>query len=99
MAFGHASGTHVSQIDLAADAKHVVAIVGQDVQAVVLPFLRIPPQLMGNVSHNAGGFGSIREAAAGWAADELEPLQARMVKINGWVDDEVIASTPMRFLH
>lgn len=28
-----------------------------------------------------------------WAANELEPLQARMLKINDWVGDEVISFT------
>ncbi|MDX6083936.1 phage portal protein [Xanthomonas campestris pv. incanae] len=60
----------------------------------MLAALRIPPQLMGIVPQNAGGFGSIREAAAVWAANELEPLQARMLKINDWVGDEVISFAP-----
>ncbi|KGT56461.1 Presumed portal vertex protein [Xanthomonas citri pv. fuscans] len=60
----------------------------------MLAALRIPPQLMGIVPQNAGGFGSIREAAAVWAANELEPLQARMLKINDWVGDDVISFTP-----
>jgi len=56
--------------------------------------LRVPPQLMGIVPQNAGGFGSIRDAAAVWAANELEPLQSRMLKINDWLGQEVIAFQP-----
>nr|WP_256346284.1 MULTISPECIES: site-specific integrase [unclassified Pseudomonas] len=41
----------------------------------VLASLRIPPQLMGIMPRNAGGFGSIREAAQIYAANELEPIQ------------------------
>lgn len=36
-----------------------------------LAMLRIPPQLVGVVPQNAGGFGSIREAAQVWAVNEL----------------------------
>ena len=56
----------------------------------MLASLRIPPQLMGIVPQNAGGFGSIREAAMVWAANELEPLQTRMRRVNEWIGEEVI---------
>lgn len=56
----------------------------------MLASLRIPPQLMGIVPQNAGGFGSIREAAMVWAANELEPLQTRMRRVNDWIGEEVI---------
>lgn len=39
---------------------------------------------------NSGGFGSIRDAAAVWAAMELAPLQTRMTAINEWLGQEVI---------
>jgi capsid portal protein len=44
----------------------------------MLAALRIPPQLMGIVPQNAGGFGAIKEAADIWAMNELEPIQARL---------------------
>ncbi|OMQ21282.1 hypothetical protein XpCFBP7293_20350 [Xanthomonas perforans] len=44
----------------------------------MLAALRIPLQFIGIVPQNAGGFGSIREAVAVWAANELKPPQARM---------------------
>lgn len=56
----------------------------------VLASLRIPPQLMGIVPQNAGGFGSIKEAAEIYIAHELEPIQARMMQINEWVGDDVL---------
>lgn len=56
----------------------------------MLAGLRIPPQLMGVVPANAGGFGSIREAALVYAANELEPIQTRMLQVNDWLGDEVI---------
>lgn len=59
-----------------------------------LAMLRIPPQLMGVVPQNAGGFGSIREAAQIWAVNELEPEQARLMQINEWLGEEVIRFNP-----
>ncbi|WP_295514913.1 phage portal protein [uncultured Pseudomonas sp.] len=60
----------------------------------MLAGLRIPPQLMGIVPQNAGGFGSIRDAAEVYAANELEPLQARLAQLNEWVGEEVIRFRP-----
>jgi PBSX family phage portal protein len=60
----------------------------------VLASLRIPPQLMGIVPQNAGGFGSIREAAQIYAANELEPIQARMAQVNEWLGEEVVRFKP-----
>jgi len=56
----------------------------------LLAALRIPPQLMGIVPTNAGGFGSLREAAEVWAVNELEPIQARLAQVNEWLGDEVV---------
>jgi len=56
----------------------------------MLAALRVPPQLLGVVPQNSGGFGSIRDAATVWAALELEPLQTRMLAINEWLGVEVI---------
>lgn len=60
----------------------------------LLAALRIPPQLMGIVPQNAGGFGSLREAAEVWAINELEPIQARLTQVNEWLGDEVIRFKP-----
>lgn len=59
-----------------------------------LAMLRIPPQLMGVVPQNAGGFGSVREAAEVWAVNELEPDQARLLQINEWIGEEVVRFDP-----
>ncbi|UCP00577.1 phage portal protein [Metapseudomonas lalkuanensis] len=56
----------------------------------MLAALRIPPQLMGIVPVNAGGFGSIKDAAEVWTANELEPVQARLQQVNEWVGEEVV---------
>lgn len=60
----------------------------------LLAALRIPPQLMGIVPQNAGGFGSIRDAAQVWALNELEPVQARLAQINDWLGEEVVRFNP-----
>ena len=60
----------------------------------VLASLRIPRQLMGIVPQNAGGFGSIRDAAQIYAANELEPIQARMAQVNDWLGEEVVKFKP-----
>lgn len=46
------------------------------------------------VPQNAGGFGSIREAAQIYAANELETIQARMVQVNDWLGDDVVHFKP-----
>lgn len=55
-----------------------------------LAMLRIPPQLMGVVPQNAGGFGSVRDAIELWQINELEPEQARLRQINDWLGEEVV---------
>ena len=60
----------------------------------VLASLRIPPQLLGIVPQNAGGFGSIREAASVWAGNELAPIQRRLARVNEWVGYDVITFDP-----
>ena len=51
---------------------------------------RIPPQLMGVVPSNAGGFGSITQAAEVYAMNELAPLQRRFEQLNEWLGEEVV---------
>ena len=60
----------------------------------MLAGLRIPLQLMGIIPQNAGGFGSIRDAALVYTANELEPLQARLAQVNEWLGEEVLRFRP-----
>lgn len=46
------------------------------------------------VPQNAGGFGSIKEAAQVWAINELEPIQARLQQVNEWLGVEVVRFNP-----
>jgi len=56
----------------------------------VLAAHRIPPQLLGIIPNNAGGFGSVREAADVYHHNEIEPMQRRYELINDWVGEEVV---------
>lgn len=55
---------------------------------------RVPPQLMGIVPNNTGGFGDAKDAAAVFAANELAPLQQRLMELNDWMGEEVVKFNP-----
>lgn len=55
---------------------------------------RIPPQLMGIIPQNTGGFGDVEKAARVFVANELEPLQATMREINEWAGEEIVRFDP-----
>ncbi len=55
---------------------------------------RIPPQLMGIIPQNTGGFGDVEKAARVFVANELEPLQAAMLEINEWMREEIVRFRP-----
>ncbi|SDK68465.1 phage portal protein [Billgrantia gudaonensis] len=55
---------------------------------------RIPPQLMGIIPQNTGGFGDVEKAARVFVANELEPLQATMMEINEWAGEEIVRFRP-----
>jgi PBSX family phage portal protein len=51
---------------------------------------RVPPQLMGIVPSNTGGFGAADTAAQVFGANEIEPLQRRFAQLNEWLGDEIV---------
>lgn len=55
---------------------------------------RVPPQLMGIIPNNTGGFGDVSKAAEVFARNEIQPLQMRMLELNDWLGDEVISFDP-----
>jgi capsid portal protein len=55
---------------------------------------RIPPQLMGIVPSNTGGFGAADTAAEVFGRNEIEPLQRRFAQLNYWIGDEVVRFGP-----
>ncbi|MGS0740424.1 phage portal protein [Glaciimonas sp. GG7] len=56
----------------------------------VLAAHRVPPQLLGIMPNNTGGFGAVEPAARVFARNELVPLQAQFLAINDWLGEEVI---------
>jgi PBSX family phage portal protein len=59
---------------------------------------RVPPQLLGVVPANAGGFGDVEKAADVFFRNEIEPLQARFLELNDWVGEEAVAFKPYDLL-
>lgn len=57
----------------------------------VLAAHRVPPQLLGIIPKNTGGFGAVGPAAQVFVKNELEPLQARFAELNEWIGEEVIS--------
>lgn len=51
---------------------------------------RVPPQMMGMMPNNTGGFGDVGKAAQVFVRNELRPLQERIKDINEWIGEEVI---------
>lgn len=55
---------------------------------------RVPPQMMGIIPNNEGGFGDVEKASRVFVRNELIPLQRRMEELNEWIGEEVIRWTP-----
>lgn len=55
---------------------------------------RIPPQLLGIIPTNAGGFGDVVKATEVFVANEIVPLQHAMLSINEHVGEEVVKFQP-----
>lgn len=51
---------------------------------------RVPPQMMGIIPNNTGGFGDVEKASRVFVRNELIPLQERIKELNEWLGDEVI---------
>lgn len=55
---------------------------------------RVPPQMMGIIPDNSGGFGDVKKAAQVFVRNELTPLQERMKEVNDWIGEDVIKFAP-----
>ena len=64
----------------------------------VLAAHRVPPQLMGIIPNNVGGFGDVEKAAQVFYVNEIMPLQARLQEINDWLGVDVITFTEYKLL-
>lgn len=60
----------------------------------VLAAHRVPPQLLGVIPANAGGFGDVEKADAVFYRNEIQPLQQRFLAINDWLGQEVVRFKP-----
>jgi PBSX family phage portal protein len=56
----------------------------------ILAAHRVPPQLLGVVPANAGGFGDVSKANDAFYELEILPLQAKFLEINDWMGMEVV---------
>ncbi len=52
---------------------------------------RVPPQMMGIMPNNVGGFGDVEKASKVFVRNELIPLQKRLIEINTWLNEKIIA--------
>lgn len=52
---------------------------------------RTPPQLLGIVPKNTGGFGNVNDAAAVFYEMEIMPIQRRMAALNDWLGVPAVA--------
>lgn len=51
---------------------------------------RVPPQMMGIIPNNTGGFGDVEKASRVFVRNELLPLQKRLEELNSWLGEDVI---------
>jgi len=51
---------------------------------------RVPPQMMGIMPNNVGGFGDVEKAAKVFYKNEIIPLQQTFIEINRWLGFELI---------
>ncbi|WP_439292119.1 MULTISPECIES: phage portal protein [Rahnella] len=58
---------------------------------------RVPPQMMGIIPENSGGFGDVEKAAQVFVRNELTPLQERMKELNLWLKEIIIEFKPYEF--
>jgi len=52
---------------------------------------RVPPQMMGIIPDNSGGFGDVVKASQVFVRNELTPLQERMKEMNYWLGEKVVS--------
>jgi PBSX family phage portal protein len=55
---------------------------------------RTPPQLLGVVPTNSGGFGDVGKATDVYFTNEIEPLQGRISELNDWLGVEAVVWKP-----
>jgi len=56
----------------------------------ILAAHRVPPQLLGVVPINSGGFGDVSKAADVFYVNEIEPIWTRLFEVNEWLGVEAV---------
>lgn len=59
----------------------------------VLAAHRVPPQLLGVIPSNNGGFGDVRTANDVFFVNEIEAIMMRLREVNEWIGQEVVTFT------
>lgn len=59
---------------------------------------RVPPQMMGIMPSNVGGFGDVEKASKVFVRNELTPLQNRLEEINVWLGEDAIHFRQYEFI-
>lgn len=59
---------------------------------------RVPPQMMGIIPNNTGGFGDVEKASKVFVRNELIPLQRQILELNTWIGEDIVRFTPYQFL-
>jgi PBSX family phage portal protein len=54
----------------------------------------VPPQMMGIMPSNVGGFGDVEKAANVFVRNELIPLQRKLEEVNSWLNEDVVGFMP-----
>ena len=57
---------------------------------------RVPPQLMGVMPNNTGGFGDVTKAAQVFDINEIDSIKASLLAMNDWAGEEIIRFTSYR---
>ncbi|MGC0194054.1 Presumed portal vertex protein, partial [Klebsiella pneumoniae] len=50
-----------------------------------------PPQMMGIMPNNVGGFGDVEKAAKVFVMNELLPIQKHILQLNEWAKKNIIS--------
>ncbi|WNL46562.1 phage portal protein [Dyella sp. BiH032] len=80
----------ISEVAAKDDFFNIKSITRDDVLAAH----RVPPQVLGIVPTNNGGFGDVVRAGKVFFANEIAPLQARFAELNDWLGDQVVSFKP-----
>ena len=75
-------------------AKDIFADIKNTTRDDMLAAHRVPPQLLGVVPTNSGGFGDVAKATDVFFENEIEPLQGRFLELNEWLGVEAVAFRP-----